>query len=131
MGNEHQSASFMYCHPGTLFQRTVPCIDSYFLPHFTTGSQRAEILRLITSSAAGNPADDESVTPRNSWGGRFIVFASRAKNLPIPGLKGLMQIFLYDTHSGDLRLVSRDAQGDEATQFLNRPEQKAFSWVVR
>jgi len=76
-------------------------------------AQAAPRTGLISKTSAGEPADGHSHLGQPdalSGSGRFVVFESRADNLP--GGDGVnQQVYVRDTRTDRTRLVSRDGQG--------------------
>jgi uncharacterized protein YjdB len=66
----------------------------------------------VTQNALGEPANGHSFHYAVSRDGRKVVFSSSASNL-VPGdTNGVDDIFVKDIQSGEIRLVSRDSQGN-------------------
>ncbi|OGV62860.1 MAG: hypothetical protein A3K19_26130 [Lentisphaerae bacterium RIFOXYB12_FULL_65_16] len=62
----------------------------------------------------GTEANADSMTPRLSASGRFVVFTSAATNLVSGVDNGLAQVYLYDRDAKQIAVLSVDAQGAEA-----------------
>ncbi|MHB1390613.1 MAG: TolB family protein [Thermoleophilia bacterium] len=86
----------------------VNCVD-VFLKDTETG-----VTTRLSTSAANVQGDRESTEPVISDDGRFVAFKSAATNL-VPGDgNGAVDIFLKDTQSGAIQLVSTNAAGAAA-----------------
>jgi Tol biopolymer transport system component len=77
---------------------------------------------LVSSSASGTPANGDVVDPADqraysaSLDGRFVVFASTARNLvPADANGAARDVFRKDTVTGAITVVSRDARGAQPT----------------
>lgn len=68
-------------------------------------------LKLVSSNAAGQPASEHCEEAMISANGRYIVFASYAKDLNVPTPSRFKEIYRYDTESGKLDTVTRDPSG--------------------
>lgn len=73
------------------------------------------VSRVGADGAGGN---GNSLTPSISADGRFVVFASRAKNLSPAAQSGRLQIFVRDLKTGATTLVSRASGADGAVAEL-------------
>src|SRR5215218_4203269 len=62
---------------------------------------------LVSADKDGRGGDGNSLEPAISGDGRFVAFASRAKNLSPAAKGGRRQIFVKDTKTGAVTLVSR------------------------
>jgi Tol biopolymer transport system component len=62
---------------------------------------------LVSVSNAGKGGDGNSLEPAVSADGRYVAFASRAKNLSSAAKSGKRQIFVKDMKSGAVTLASR------------------------
>lgn len=69
------------------------------------------VLTLVSGGADGVPGNSESGHPAISADGRFVAFQSRADNLVAGDLNGSSDVFIKDTQTGALALVSADAGG--------------------
>ena len=70
---------------------------------------------LVSASKAGKGGDGNSLEPAISGDGRYVVFASRAKNLSSASKAGEREIFVKDTKTGTVTLASRgDGAGGAA-----------------
>jgi len=68
----------------------------------------------VSVSSAGDPADRESSRPSMSADGRFIAFASTARNL-VPGdTNDCSDIFVRDTTSGTTERISMSSIGEQS-----------------
>jgi len=67
---------------------------------------------LVSASKAGKGGDGNSLEPAISGDGRYVVFASRAKNLNSASKAGKREIFVKDMKTGTVTLASR-ADGAE------------------
>jgi Tol biopolymer transport system component len=65
----------------------------------------------VSVSSSGAEADAESWGPGISGDGRFVVFASNAKNLASGDSNGAADVFLHDRQSGDTTMVSLASDG--------------------
>jgi Tol biopolymer transport system component len=62
---------------------------------------------LVSAAESGKGGDGGSLEPAISGDGRYVAFASRAKNLSPAAKAGKRQIFVKDTKTGALTLASR------------------------
>jgi Tol biopolymer transport system component len=70
---------------------------------------------LVSVSKAGKGGDGNSLEPAISGDGRYVVFASRAKNLSSAAKAGKREIFVKDVKTGTVTLASRaDGAGGAA-----------------
>ena len=65
----------------------------------------------VSVGSAGQQADDQSLSPAISGGGRFVVFDSLATNLVGGDANGFMDVFLRDRQAGTTTLVSVSSAG--------------------
>jgi Tol biopolymer transport system component len=72
------------------------------------------VTRLVSADSAGQSANGESLSPRISGNGRYIVYSSAARNLVEGDTNNLPDIFRYDTKTGVTTRVS--VKGDGITQ---------------
>jgi Tol biopolymer transport system component len=72
----------------------------------------AEPITVLVSSIKGKGGNGNSLEPALSGDGRYVVFASRAKNLSPAAKSGEREIFVRDMKTGTVTLVSR-ANGPE------------------
>jgi Tol biopolymer transport system component len=75
-----------------------------------------------SSGVQGNAASDE---PAISADGRFVVFRSQASNLTPGDFNNRLDIFLHDTQSGTVELVSVGAAGAQANHSSSDPHVSA------
>jgi Tol biopolymer transport system component len=68
-------------------------------------------LKLASFNAAGQPASEHCEEAMISADGKSIVFASYAKDLNVPTPSRFKEIYRYDTESGKLEMVTKDASG--------------------
>ena len=73
---------------------------------------------LVSSDAAWAQANNASYEPAISADGRYVAFQSQATNLVSPATS-LKQIFRKDLVTGEVRLVSASAAGDEGNSGLS------------
>ena len=66
--------------------------------------------RLVSVTSGGEPADAESGNPSVSASGRFVVFESRAENLPGSGNNA--DVYVHDRRTGKTRVASRTSAGE-------------------
>lgn len=66
---------------------------------------------LVSSTDTGQEANNNSLSPRISDDGRYVVFTSSANNLSPIATGFTNQVFLKDMETGDVSLVSRDTSG--------------------
>src|SRR4051794_28903089 len=74
--------------------------------------------RHVSRSSGGNPGDAASILPAISGNGRFVAFASVAKNLAPGDSNGLYDVFVRDLSGGKTSRVSiatGGVQGDQAS----------------
>jgi Tol biopolymer transport system component len=70
---------------------------------------------LVSASKAGKGGDGNSLEPAISGDGRYVAFASRAKNLSSASKAGKREIFVKDMQTGTVTLASRaDGAGGAA-----------------
>jgi Tol biopolymer transport system component len=69
---------------------------------------------LVSASKAGKGGDGNSLEPAISGDGRFVAFASRAKNLSPAAKSGKREIFVKDMQTGTVTLASRADGGGGA-----------------
>ncbi len=82
---------------------------------FVTDLATGEV-ELISRSASGGAANDESLGAVISADGRFVAFASAATNLVSPAISTqVTQVYLRDRQTGVTTLVSASASGAPAT----------------
>ncbi len=74
--------------------------------HALAGSAKT---KLASATSAGEPADAESGSSSVSASGRFVVFESRAENLPGSGTNA--DVYVHDRKTGKTRVVSRTSAG--------------------
>lgn len=86
--------------------------------------------RLVSISTDTNGANDRSVWPDISGDGRFVTFASSASDLVLGDSNGFSDVFVHDTTSGEITLVSRRADGAPASGDSTRPAISADGRVV-
>jgi len=80
---------------------------------------------VVTVSASLNPQvapDGASMDPSVSKDGRYVAFASRAKNLVFQGTNGLSQIFVRDMRDEETVLVSVGSDGAPANGDCDHPQ---------
>ena len=68
---------------------------------------------LLTTSANGTLANGFSQEGRLSPEGGFLIFSSQASNL-LPGAYGGQEVFLKDLHSGEVRRIATNVNGEQA-----------------
>ncbi len=91
----------------------------------------SRVMRLVSVSSTGEPANNLSITPAISGDGRIVAFASRATNLVATQLSGTFeQIFAHDTLSGETVLVSVNDAGTPANKISFLPALTAVGAVV-
>jgi hypothetical protein len=73
----------------------------------------------VSISSAGNQANGDSVFPGISGDGRYIVFSSDATNLVANDTDTTRDIYVYDTQTGEIRLVSVDSNGNKSNGISN------------
>jgi WD40 repeat protein len=77
---------------------------------------------LVSSTPAGIPADEPSHDAAVSADGRYVVFASRARELdPAAAGNQLGNIYVWDATTGLSTLVSRPNAGGASTSFAYQP----------
>ncbi len=69
----------------------------------------------ITRNENGKLGDETSHCPSLSGDGRFVVFESDASNLVPDDTNGRTDLFLYDTQSKSMRLISKSSNGTQQT----------------
>ena len=74
--------------------------------------------RLVSRTAAGEPADGGGERPDLSANGRFVVFESDSDDLP--GLAGTTDAYVRDLRRGRTRLVSKSSGGDPVDDNASR-----------
>jgi len=81
----------------------------------------AEDVLLASRNASGEQGNDDSHNSDISADGRFVAFHSRATNL-VPGVtSGTNHVFRKDLQTGEVALVSCDAEGVEADAWSGSP----------
>ena len=75
----------------------------------------------VSVAADGTEADYYSERPGMSPNGRYVVFKSRATNLIPGGTSGESLIFWKDRMTGQVRLASTNAHGEEAEDGCGNP----------
>lgn len=73
-----------------------------------------DVTRLVSADSSGQSGNGESLSPRISGNGRYIVYSSAAKNLVEGDTNNLPDIFRYDIKTGVTTRVS--VKGDGSTQ---------------
>ncbi|MHB8169048.1 MAG: calcium-binding protein, partial [Thermoleophilia bacterium] len=81
-----------------------------FMVAAAEGSQTAAIVR-VSTTAAGGEANGSSTDVAASADGRYVVFASDATNLVAGDVNGASDVFLKDTRTGSITLVSSNFSG--------------------
>ncbi|MCL4473008.1 MAG: hypothetical protein M1455_03590 [Actinobacteria bacterium] len=79
------------------------------------------ITTCASSDSSGSEASDRSYHPSISGNGRYVAFESNATNLVIDDKNGKTDIFVKDTTTGDIGLVSRNADGSAGTSDSIKP----------
>jgi len=69
---------------------------------------------LISKTPGGDFANGYSLYPKISGDGRYVVYASDADNLVADDTNGVIDIFLYDTSTGNTSRISVNSEGEEA-----------------
>jgi Tol biopolymer transport system component len=72
---------------------------------------------LVSADADGNPGEQLSATPSISADGRFVVFTSLAPNLVPDDDNNTFDVFVKDLKTGEVTLVSADANGNQGNDF--------------
>jgi len=86
--------------------------------------------KLVSATAAGQPASEDCKESMISGDGRTIVFASYAKDLNVPTPPKLKQIYAYDTATGALEIASRDAAGKPLEIWCESPSINADGSLI-
>ncbi|MBF0142832.1 MAG: putative Ig domain-containing protein [Magnetococcales bacterium] len=81
-------------------------VSDIFLKDTLTGS-----ITLVSGSASGAVGNYQSIRPLISVDGRYVSFASSASNLVSGDTNGVSDVFLKDTVTGSVVLVSSSASG--------------------
>lgn len=68
---------------------------------------------LISRGVNGEPANGDSLQPEMGLDGRFIVFSSNADNIVAGDTNGRRDVFLYDTMTNSMDLVSLHTWGQQ------------------
>ncbi len=91
-------------------------VRDVFVHDFATGTTvRASV------DSAGGQASLESVTPRLSADGRFVVFSSASVTLVAGDLNGVRDVFVHDLATGLTELASVDSSALQANGASYRP----------
>lgn len=80
--------------------------NDVFLKDMVTGT-----VRILSRAADGGVANEASFVPSISPDGRYIVFDSEASNLVAGDTNGKDDVFLFDTQTESLTLISTNADG--------------------
>jgi len=89
-----------------------PATSGAFLQVFRKDLETGEV-RLVSSDASGNKGDGDNWRPSISGNGRYVSFPSEATCLVSPATSGDSQVFRKDLKTGEVRVVSSDATGNE------------------
>ncbi|MBC7230291.1 MAG: PD40 domain-containing protein [Actinobacteria bacterium] len=101
-----------------MLESTMPLLLALLLLALPAGSAQAAPgdIAVVSSEAAGTLGNSASSCPVISSDGRYVAFRSRATNLVTPATSGL-QVFRKDTETGEVRLVSANAAGEQGNGF--------------
>ena len=91
--------------------------------------QTKEITR-VSSSELGVLGNNHSSSPSISSNGRFIAFASNADNLVLPDVNQNTDIFVKDTVTGAINMVSISSSGEQGPRASLRPSISANGQYV-
>jgi len=83
--------------------------------------QETASTRRVSVDAAGNEADNDSLSPAISAEGRYIAFASRATNLVPNDNNAVADIFVYDRQTATIERVSVSSSGAESNEAATNP----------
>ncbi|MFW6068507.1 MAG: TolB family protein [Chloroflexota bacterium] len=75
----------------------------------------------ITVGYDGSEPNGPSSDAQISSDGRFVAFVSEASNLTPDDNNGYADVFLYDVESGDIRLLSKSASGEQGDDRSLQP----------
>ena len=105
----------------TTYKEPVPTgsnsAQDVFVLDLTTGA-----FSPVSTTGSGAAADDDSGEASISGDGRYVVFSSTATNLAAGDANGFQaDIFLKDTATGDIRLISNDVNGLGGNLASGRP----------
>src|SRR5688500_18527696 len=79
-------------------------------------------LRLLSASASGEPGNGlSSFGLSASANGRYVAFASMAMNLEPSDADDVVDIFVKDLETGEVRLASQTADGVKGNAISSRP----------
>jgi Tol biopolymer transport system component len=81
--------------------------------------------RLVSVSLTGEPANFYSTTPALSGDGRFVAFASYARDLVSDDTNNTFDIFVFDDETGKVSRVSVNSAGVEANGSSTNPSLSA------
>ena len=79
----------------------------------------------VSVDSDGRQSNNFSRTPSISADGRYVAFESNANNLVADDLNGVSDIFIYDTHTGNIRRISADSNGDPSNAHSSNPSLSA------
>ncbi len=74
---------------------------------------RTGTTKRVSVNSAGNQGDGTSRSPSISANGRFVAFASRARNLVRDDTNGEYDVFVHDLRTGTTRRVSVSSSGKQ------------------
>jgi Tol biopolymer transport system component len=91
---------------------------------------RRQVTRCVSCPAGGGVPDGSSGSPAISGDGRYVAFTSEATNLVPRDRNGSSDVFLYDTATGGLTLVSRTSAGGSANGGSSAPVISADGRII-
>ncbi len=83
------------------------------------------VINLVSSDSSGVQADSDSYSPSISADGRYVAFSSNATNLVTGDTNGTSDIFIKDTQTGIVSLVSSDLSGVQGYSQSTEPSLSA------
>jgi Tol biopolymer transport system component len=95
--------------------------DTNNLQDIFVHDRKAEKTTLVSVRSDGTQADGFSLDPAVSADGRFVAFASDARNLMPGGRRGPLNIFVHDRNSGKTTRVSVGRNGTPANRECRNP----------
>jgi hypothetical protein len=89
----------------------------------TKGSALAsgDLITRVSVATDGTQSDDDSINPKMSANGRYIVFASLATNLVASDTNGMQDIFVHDRDAGETTRVSVNSEGVQGDKSSDSP----------
>jgi hypothetical protein len=79
------------------------------------------LITLVSRDSFGQVGEGTSARPKISNDGRYVIFSSTAPNLVTGDTNKVEDVFVKDTHTGRISLVSRDSAGVLGNKVSNYP----------